>query len=74
MTEPQRINLLENESAQSRQRLTAIEELLFRIVEANHTSTTTIGILAGKIDQLVDALLHPASNRGRARLLFHRPV
>ena len=67
MTDSQRITLVEEEAAQSRQRLKAIEELLFRVVEANNTTASTVGTLAGKIDQLVDALLHPASNGGRAK-------
>ena len=67
MSDAQRLDLLENEAAQSRQRLRAIEELLLRVVEANNTTATTVGTLAVKIDQLVDALLHPASNGGRAK-------
>ena len=66
MTDPQRIDLPENEAAQSRYRLKAIEELLLKVLEANNTTATTVGILAGEIDQLVDASLHPTSNGGRS--------
>jgi hypothetical protein len=72
----ERLQELDRQAAISNHRLDRVEELLFktaeatntvtslvqRLVEANNTNALAIRALGEKIDQLVDALLHPAGN------------
>ncbi|HYL36915.1 MAG TPA: hypothetical protein VEV17_13455 [Bryobacteraceae bacterium] len=73
----ERLQELERQAAISNHRLDRVEALLLktaeathtvtslvqRLVEANNTNALAIRTLGEKIDQLVDALLHPAGSR-----------
>ncbi len=47
------------------ERLDRIEGALEKLVDANNANAQTVATLGLKIDQLVDALLHPAGNGKR---------
>ncbi|HEX6894440.1 MAG TPA: hypothetical protein VF146_04160 [Bryobacteraceae bacterium] len=57
-----RMTLTEQEHKLSNLRLDKTTSLLDRLVETNNHNAESIAALALKIDQLVDALLHPAGN------------
>ena len=44
------------------EQLNRIETAIEKLVTANNTNAETVAALSGKIDQLVEALLHPAGN------------
>ena len=65
MTHAERIDVLERESAASKERMDHAEErmdhaekLLLRVIEANNQTAQTVGLLAEKMDRFVDAVFN----------------
>jgi hypothetical protein len=55
MTHAERIEVLERETAASKERMDHAEKLLIQVIEANNQTAQTVGLLAGKMDRFVDA-------------------
>jgi len=58
MTHAERIEVLERETAASKERMDHAEKLLLQVIEANNQTAQTVGLLAEKMDRFVDAVFN----------------
>ncbi len=58
MTRAERVEVLEREAAASKERMDRAKKLLLRVIEANNQTAQTVGLLAEKMDRLVDAVFN----------------